>query len=117
MVEPRRQRFLDQLQAVKQRPKLRARLAHFADFEEAAIVPLDPGDVGAQLVARGAPAECWTISEAERLDGRAWLLTDALREIIGSGIATIVSCVPGTLAFYEGESIKRRFALARRSSR
>jgi hypothetical protein len=114
IIEPRRQRFIDQLQAVKQRPKLRARLAHFADFEEAAIVPLDPGgDVAAQLRARGAPAECWTISEAERLDGRAWPLTQALTEIVGSGIATIVSCMPGTLAFYEGESIKRRFMLVR----
>ena len=118
IIEPRRQRFIDHLQAVKQRPKLRARLAHFADFEQAALVPLESDrDVAAQLVARGAPADCWTISEAERLDGRAWQLAEALGEIVGSGIATIVSCIPGTLAFYEGESIKRRFVLARRSSR
>lgn len=40
-------------------------------------------------------------------------LAEALREIVGSGTAAIVSCIPGSPAFYEGEEAKERFLLPR----
>jgi hypothetical protein len=65
------------------------------------------GSDALELVKRlnelGAPETCYLISNADELDDRWMELPRALKEVLNIGIGTIVSCVPGKLAFFEGE--------------
>ena len=40
-------------------------------------------------------------------------LRDALEGTIGQGMGTIICCVPGRLAYFEGEDMGARFVLAK----
>jgi hypothetical protein len=37
------------------------------------------------------------------LDGRRLNLEQVIAAVVGTGIGTILSCIPGRLAFFEGE--------------
>ncbi len=41
------------------------------------------------------------------------LLTDALAAVVGRGFGTILVCIPGSLAYYEGEDPGERYILER----
>jgi len=45
-------------------------------------------------------------------DGEEVKLLSALKQVVGHGIGTVLSCVPGKLAYFEGE-IRERFLLVR----
>jgi hypothetical protein len=62
------------------------------------------------LRAMGAPDTCHVIGER---DGEDVDLLRALREIVGYGTGTVLSSVPGRLAYFEGE-IQERFLLVRK---
>ncbi len=55
------------------------------------------------LRARGAEPTCWAISTASSFDGRELDLATAIQELIGGGSATLLSCVPGKLAYFRDE--------------
>ncbi|MFY9729867.1 MAG: hypothetical protein WAK24_04620, partial [Candidatus Acidiferrales bacterium] len=57
------------------------------------------------------PENCWAISESPEMDGQLIPLLDALDEIVGRGIGTFLSCIPGVLGYFEDES--NRFILYR----
>ena len=113
----KRDRYLGFL-TPKRRDKLRAMLAHdteghLAAASKKAILPRDQNleAILAMLIARGAPASCHVISEDSRIDGRDMPLRDALEVTIGQGMGTIICCVPGRLAYFEGEDMGARFLL------
>jgi hypothetical protein len=58
----------------------------------------------------GAPETCHVIGGPG--DGEDTELLTALKQIVGYGIGTVLSCVPGKLAYFEGE-IRERFLLVR----
>jgi hypothetical protein len=58
------------------------------------------GNIAQVLRAKGAGQTCWVISESSSLDGRERELESILEEVVGSGNATILSCVPGKLAYF-----------------
>ena len=101
----------------KGRIKLRHYLAHSIKFNKRYILQIPknmetPDDVFQLLVKKGSPNNCcYLISENTNFDGKTIKLKDALQDIIGSNIATIISCVPGKLAYYEGEELNERFIL------
>jgi hypothetical protein len=75
-----------------------------------------PSDmVECALRSRGAGATCYVISEAAGLDAKRLPLREALDRVIGYGMGTLLSCVPGKLAFYEGEGPSDRCILERRA--
>lgn len=107
----RRQRFRRALVNARSREKL---LAELWDYERR----LDPAcaerlpmravkhdafvvEVGARLVAEGAPADCVAL-RAQEPHVREGALADAVPDIMWTG-AGFVSCVPGRLALYVGE--------------
>jgi hypothetical protein len=57
----------------------------------------------------GAPDDCHVISEGS-LDGEEVDLLAALNEIIGRGMGSVISCLPGRLGYFEGE-LKERYIL------
>jgi hypothetical protein len=58
----------------------------------------------------GAPETCHVIGGEH--DGKDMDLLTALKQIVGYGTGTVLSCLPGKLAYFEGE-IRERFLLVR----
>jgi hypothetical protein len=116
-VLPNRQsRYLGFLNSPKRRASFTSKLAHFPHLDPAHVLPLPSGrrtaiEIEKHLHERGAPSDCWLISEWPNIDGRSMKLSDALNEVVGRGIGAFVSCIAGTLGYFEDESY--RFILYR----
>jgi hypothetical protein len=109
------------------RKKLTGELAHFRWFDPSFVTPVpwkvDPsitlGEKHLQgvdhvyrlLKSRGASETCWAISQDPEIDGRELDLKTILEKLIGSGTGTLLSCLPGKLAYFDGED--ERLLLAR----
>jgi hypothetical protein len=118
-VRGRQERFSSLLSSVRNRKKFTSELAHFRWFDGrfATAVPwkVDPSrkpwgrhvqgiqNVLRLLRSKGAGQTCWVISEDSKIDSQELLLESALEDVIGSGMGTILSCIPGKLAYFEGE--------------
>ena len=117
---PNRQaRYLELLADHKRRPDVLKELAHFKhlDLRWAQALPPNcnrPISIAKLLQSKGAPASCWAISESEKLDGKELDLLEALDEIVGCGMGTFLSCLPGQLAYFEDE--ENRYLLHRPDS-
>jgi hypothetical protein len=114
----RRARLRGLLTSTKGRAKFRAGLAHFRDLDPRYASPIPagvqtPSQIAALLRDRGAPATCYVLSEESDLDGREFPLTEALERVVGRGMGTFLSCVPGRLAYFEGEETNERYVLDR----
>src|SRR5690606_24346034 len=111
----RRARWISCLASQKRRAKFLDRLNHCRDIDEryASELPQN-SNVVATLKDRGAPALCYVISDTTALDGRELPLSQAVEETELGGWGTIISCVPGQLAYYYDECGERRLLLERR---
>ena len=115
----KQERFLSFIATPKNRNKLTKELAHFRWFDQKFATPIswkvDPTlklwdghvqgieNIVRLLRSKGAGQTCFAISEDDKLDGRELDLKTTLETISGSGMGTILSCVPGKLAYFEGE--------------
>jgi hypothetical protein len=114
---PRRSRYLSILETDRGRDKLRRHLAHFPDLDPRFARPVKSGSseaIAALLRQRGAPSSCYVLSEDDAIDAQELGLEAALEAILGRGWGTILSCLPGKLAYYEGEDPGERYLLERR---
>jgi len=112
----RQARYLEQLPDPKRRPEVLKEFAHFKDLDPqwAESLPANcnrPITVLKLLQSKGAPARCWAFSESEKLDGKELDLLEALGDVVGCGIGTFLSCLPGQLAYFEDED--SRYLLSR----
>jgi len=119
VLKEKQERFLAFLASPKHREKFTRELAHFRGFDprfaSAVQWKVDPklglwqkrvqgmGNIVQLLESRGAGESCWVISEDSRLDGREMRLAEAIEGVVGRGMGTLLCCVPGKLAYYEGE--------------
>jgi hypothetical protein len=96
----------------KHRRKFTDELAHFKWLDERFAHPIPPNTAhtSAELVQllrkKVAGETVWVISDDSVIDGKEMLLDDAMNHIWGREIGTILSCVPGKLAFFVGEEVK-----------
>jgi len=116
LVAEQQQRFCALLKSKKGRKKIRDSLSHSIKFKPQTIrqIPTDKqaaDDILKLLIKNQSPTTCYLISEHTSFDEKEMDLNKALRVIVGSGIATIISCIPGKLAYYEGEGFSNRFIL------
>lgn len=121
VIPQKRARLLDLLANPKRRFNVLETLSHFRDLDQRFARRLSPSEqspttILAVLKSRGAPQGCYLISEEPQLDGKTMPLQQALERIVGMGIGTIVSCIPGRLGYFEGEEIGDRWILERRST-
>lgn len=118
-VLPERQdRLLALLSGTKQRRKLAASLAHFHALDPRFATRIAPGQQNAAAIEvllrdRGAPEFCQVISEDPALDARELPLRDALQVVVGRGMGTFLSCIPGRLGYFESEEPGERYLLER----
>lgn len=118
VLQPKRRRLAEQIANPKRRAKALQCLAHLHDLDPrfAKRIPPSqqtPAGIITLLQDRGAPSDCHVISEDPDIDGTSMPLSEALATIIGSGMGTLVSCLPGSLAYFEGEEAGERYILQR----
>lgn len=112
----KRDRYREIVSNSRLRHKFTIGLAHFKDFDPRYRVPIPSnklfaGNIARELERRHSPKTIFAISEDPALDQKEILLVEALERIVGSGMGTILSCLPGRLAFVETED--ERFILER----
>ena len=119
-ITPNRQsRYLDLLPLAR-RARLRFdkmlehRFSEEMDLHYATAISPDVDEVEASLRSAGAPPNCLVASQCD-LDGQILPLRDALQEIVGSRIGSLIVCLPGRLAYHEGEGLGAHFILTKRS--
>jgi len=111
-IDPRRrERYLEFLSTPKWRRKFISELAHFKALDPKCLVSIPPNQQHASTLAellaiKGAGSPCWVISENSELDAREMSLREALKETVGCGMGTIISCIPGRLGYFEDEDVR-----------
>lgn len=111
-------RYLQLLANRKRRAEILVRLDRKLDYlpEFAVEVPEDqdhPEGLEALLRAQGAPVICHVLANGLPLDGREVPLQEALKAICLHGHGSVLSCVPGHLAFYRPEAPGRGVLLVK----
>lgn len=101
-------RYLEFLTTPKRRRKLLDQLPHFKYWNPMFCVQIPSNQqhtagILELLTRKGAGPRCWVISEFAEMDGTEVDLQEALEETIGREMGTILSCVPGKLAYFEDE--------------
>jgi hypothetical protein len=115
----RQDRYLELLARPKRRRDITDALAHFKHLDMRYAVQI-PGPqrrasgILELLKSKGAPETCCALSEDSELDGQEISLKDALASIVGCGMGTFLSCIPGKLAYFEDED--QRWILERKQS-
>lgn len=122
VVWSKRERYAGFLGSAKARRKFIDALYHFNDFDPAVIVELPARletreGVLKELQRRGAGHSCYIISADAELDRTTIELSEAVHRVFALAEGTIISCIPGRLAYYEGEAPKNRFILHRTAGR
>ncbi len=112
----KRDRYREILSDPRTRHKFTGRLAHFTDFDLKYRVPIPSNKLFADIIVvelktRHSRDIVFAISEDAALDQKEIPLTEAVRQIVGRGMGTVLSCIPGRLAFVETED--DRFILER----
>jgi hypothetical protein len=110
----RRKRWLEALASAKRRTSFLDRLNHCPDIDEryATLLPSD-AQIAAVLRSHGAPEACHVISDLAEIDGQVMQLNDVIHQIELAQWGTLISCIPGQLAYYYDESGARRMLLKR----
>lgn len=113
----RRTRWLELLASPKQRDGILDKLNHCRDLDGryATLLPSNT-NILKLLQDHGAPDKCYVISATSSLDGRELQLSEAILQTELGGWGTILSCVPGQLAYYYDECGERRMLLTRKSA-
>jgi hypothetical protein len=65
----------------------------------------DPDDIYELLMKNGAEKTCYSLSYSGKVDGKELPLREALEHTVGYGFPSIISCVPGELAYFEAEQV------------
>jgi hypothetical protein len=111
----RQERYLALTSTEKGRRKFKTYLSHFKDFNNQNCSPIPSLSSSTQLYdllkSSGAPDTCYVICENLKYDMKVLPLMDATKQLFNSGLAFFLSCIPGKLAYYEGEDSSQRFVL------
>ena len=129
IVPERRARYLDRLASPKARQAFIAHhFHHMTDLDPRFARLIDPHmplvvfekrremhveRIFELLQDAGASERCYVISASSDLDGQEANLLETLDAIVGWYDGTFISCVPGKLAYFEGEGLNERYILQR----
>ena len=113
-----RERYLTLLASERGRRKLCEGLNHspHLDGRYARLIPANQHSVQSierLLKLKGAPDTCHVMSSDPDLDKRQMSLSEALLATVGMDAGTMISCIPGKLAYLELEGFDGRYILER----
>jgi hypothetical protein len=121
IVPDKRARYVSRLGLPKARQKfINSHFFHMRDLDARFAERIAPRDqngaaIYGMLRERGAPETCYVMSGSSDLDGEVSDLRDTLVRVVDEGYdGTFVSCIPGRLAYFDGEEPGERYILARR---
>ncbi|MGO4887309.1 hypothetical protein ACJ2A9_06105 [Anaerobacillus sp. MEB173] len=63
----------------------------------------NPAEIEKLLKKQGAGNDCYVMSWNDSIDGKHLSLISALEVAVGEGFPSIISCIPGKLAYFEAE--------------
>lgn len=111
VVKKKQARLIELLGSPKRRRDATRTLDHFRDLDPPFIVRLPsdeqtPLSISRALALRGAGDTCYIISADSDLDGKRMPLAAALDQVVGRKRGTFLSCVAGTLAYFEDEDVR-----------
>ena len=109
-------RLRDQLPRKRGRERFLSSLWHNPPFDPRYVTEVEfEHAVEKELIARGAPSDCYVISNNPDYDARTMPLGEALSAVTdGYGVdGTILLCIPGRLAFYRGEDGEQQWIVER----
>ncbi len=114
----RRNRYFHFLNDPRRRAKLLRALDHLQNLDARYVQRIPPDkhsatDIATMLRHKGAPSTCHVISGSRDLDGREMPLGMVLAEVVGCGMGTLLSCIPGRLGYFESEEVGERYLLER----
>ena len=112
----RRPRYLALLSSPRGRKRILGRLAHCTDLDSSfarRVAETNPEAITGLLRKHGAAKKCYVMSESGALDAQELDLEIAVSLTVGQGMGTLISCIPGELAYYEGEEPGERYLLKR----
>lgn len=118
VIAPKKQRFLEFINSKKGRAKFTVELDHpnfISEIYAGEIPPSDqtPEKIEILLKEKHCPETGYLISSDSELDGLTLPREIALKRIVGNGFGTIISFIPGKLAYFENEDGDIRFILER----
>ena len=107
----KRERYLEMVAKPKKRERFLREIGHFKALDPRYVVTIPTSkrhaaDIALILTQKGAPGSCWVTSEDSRIDGKEVPLGEALHMIVGYGMGTFLSCIPGKLAYFEDEEVR-----------
>ncbi len=116
IIKEKRDRYSMLLENKKRRNEALDKLNHCRDIDERFIRWLPSNaDVVKILKEEGSPEHVYVISDSKDIDGKMIPLADAVHGASMAGWGTIISCVPGKLAYYYDEVGERRGILKKSS--
>jgi len=100
------------------RKKILAGFHHIHDLDERYAKLIPSNEQSAQstfrmLKQKGAPDMCYIMSDDSDIDQKEMPLREAIYKVEGSNFGTLVSCIPGKLAYFETEDMGGRYILER----
>lgn len=119
IVPEKRARYLSLLESKNGRKKILNGLNHCRDLDPrfATRIPDNQSSIESiELILRqkGAPDMCYLMSDNPDIDGQEMPLPEALSKTVGLDAGTLVSCIPGKLAYFEMEAFDGRYMLERK---
>jgi hypothetical protein len=121
IVPDKRERYVSRLGLPKARQKfMNDHFFHMRDLDARFAKRIASSDqnaaaIYAKLREEGAPETCYVMSGSSDLDGEVSDLRETLVRVVDEGYdGTFVSCIPGRLAYFDGEEPGERYILSRR---
>jgi hypothetical protein len=116
VVPQKRARYLSLLESERGRKKILNGLNHCHDLDPrfANLIPSSQDNeqsIYTLLRKKGAPNTCHVMSDNPVIDNRQMPLQDALSKTVGMDAGTLISCIPGKLAYFEMEGFDGRYIL------
>jgi hypothetical protein len=121
IVPEKRARYLSLLESKNGRKKILEGFNHCRDLDPrfAKRIPSNQdseSSIEVLLRQKGAPDTCYVMSDNPDIDGSEMSLTDALSKTVAMDAGTLISCIPGKLAYFEMEGFEGRYILERKPS-
>ena len=116
ILKEKQDRLMSFAKNIKNRKKFSSSLVHSKNINGKYIQHIPSENQTASriemlLKQMGAPDICYVISEHTRMDKMQSDLSSILSQVVGSGMSSVICCIPGKLAYYEGEERGERYLL------